>query len=79
MARKRLLEGVRHGVWGGLSDRQERRAGPTESNATGASRIASRNGRSHARDESGTIGLVQTVIHGGGQESILSTMQSMHK
>jgi len=79
MVRKSLLEGVRHGVWGRLGDGEERGAGPTEGNAVGTGRIAGRNGRRHARDEGGTIGLVQTVIHGWGQESILSALQGMHE
>ena len=79
MMRKGLLEGVCHGVWSCLGDRQERRASPTESNAAGAGRIASRNGCSHARHEGGTIGLMQTVVHGGGQERILATIEGMHE
>src|SRR5439155_24728736 len=79
MMRKGLLEGVCHGVWSCLGDRQERRASPTESNAAGAGRIASRNGCSHARPEGGTIVLMQTVVHGGGQERILATIAGLQE
>src|SRR5262245_58935725 len=79
MVRKGLLESVSHSVRSCLSDCQECRASPTERNAAGAGRIASRNGCGHARHEWGTVGLVQTVIHGGGQECILATIKGMHE
>src|SRR4029453_9007938 len=79
MVCKGLLESVCHGVWSCFGDRQESRASSAEGNAMGAGRIASPDGGSHARHEGGTIGLVQTVIHGGGQKRILATMQSMHE
>src|SRR3712207_2651959 len=74
-----LAEGVSHSVWGCLGHRQERRTGPAEGHAIGTSRAASRDGRCHARDKGGPIGLVETIIHGGGQKRVLPTVQSVHE
>jgi hypothetical protein len=68
---------MRHGFWGRLGDGQECGAGPTEGNTVGASGITSGDGGGHARDEGGAIGLVQTVIHSGGEEHILPTLQGV--
>ena len=79
MLRESLAEGVGNSVWGRLGDGQECGASPTEGHATGAGRIASSDGRCHARDKGGPIGLMQTVIHGGGEKRILPTVQGVHE
>src|SRR5215471_10611280 len=79
MMRKRLLQGSGDGLWGGDSKRQECWTSATESNAPGAGRIARGNSLSHAGDKGGTVRLVQTVVHGCGQEIIMLTVQSVHQ
>jgi hypothetical protein len=76
---KSLVQSARHGFRGRLSNRQERGASPTEGNAAGAGSITGGDGGGHARDEGSAIGLVQTVIHRGGEERILPTLQGMYE
>jgi hypothetical protein len=76
---KSLVERARYGFWGRLGNRQERGTSPTEGNTTGAGSITSGDGGSHARDEGSTIGLVQTVVHSGGEERILPTLQGVYE
>src|SRR4029450_4956215 len=77
--RESLAEGVGNRVWGRLDDGQKCGASPTEGHATGTGRIASSDGCCHARDKGSSIGLMQMVLHGGGEQRILPTVQGMHE
>src|SRR5262249_45811297 len=79
MMRKRLPQGPGDSLWGCGGKCQECWTSATESNATGAGRIARGDSLSHAWNKGGTVRLVQTVVHGCGQEVIMLTVQSVHQ
>src|SRR5436305_5371346 len=68
-----------HGFGGWRGDSQEGAASATERDAAGTGRIARGDSGSQAWYKGGTIRLVQTVVHGCGQEIIALAMQSVHQ
>ena len=79
MARESRLQDSGNSLWGCIGESQECRTRTTEGDTAGAGRIACRDGIGHARDQGSTIRLVQTVVHGHGQEIIVLAMQSVHQ
>ena len=74
-----LLQGSSNSFRGCCGDSQERGASATERDTAGTGRIARRDGFSHPWDKGGTVWLVQTVVHGRGQEIIVLAMQRVHQ